>query len=615
MKTTTGSLIKRGSNYYCFWRIKGKAFCKALRDEAGQAISHKADAERAKTKLMEIVGKQNRVESLRTIQHAIDDTQYDIAELEAAQNPELTIKLAWKAFERSPRRDDCSEATLKEYGYKWKRFLEWIEREHPAKMTLRDVDNKTAEDYMSSLNHGKLAPATYNFHLMTEKYIFSVLKDDARLTVAAAPLAAPPFDHPPSPPVSGSGIVLHEHDPQHLDLMQPRQEPQIRITAGSGIHRRQQGVPVPAVSQRQLILLRRRSRHPPGIDPRGVPLVPRVVQVSSQPVRGGHREGLQACPHRFPGQLQPVQVPYRGDHMGGIGAHLPARLDQPAGCQLLQQRVQHHLIQAAASDAGPELTQDRVVEPGIGQAKAESVFPVDPGAHRLGRLPVGQVLRHLEDRHQGQPARRPARLAPFPVGTRELLIGQPLTELITDHQPQRTLPLTPVHRRNGRDHLRCGLRPWPRLDRHHRLHLAAGTRGRRPQPDHPDHKIQNGRATPRQTRLPTELTSRVTIVRTRQPGTHARPAAGGVPRQASPAGGVARRRGAPAGQPVRRRRCTLGNPACRDLRAVIRFFAAPARFAAVTYLLLTVTRLTGPAATPCGPARQNGRRCEGRSGQ
>jgi integrase len=183
MKTTTGSLIKRGSNYYCFWRIKGKAFCKALRDEAGQAISHKADAERAKTKLMEIVGKQNRVESLRTIQHAIDDTQYDIAELEAAQNPDLTIKLAWNAFERSPRRDDCSEATLKEYGYKWKRFLEWIEREHPAKMTLRDVDNKTAEDYMASLNHGKLAPATYNFHLMTAKYIFSVLKDDARLAI------------------------------------------------------------------------------------------------------------------------------------------------------------------------------------------------------------------------------------------------------------------------------------------------------------------------------------------------------------------------------------------------------------------------------------------------
>ena len=183
MKTTTGSLIKRGSNYYCFWRIKGKAFCKALRDEAGQAISQKADAERAKTKLMEIVGKQNRVEALRTIQHAIDDTQTDIAELEAARNPDMTLKLAWNAFERSPRRDDCSESTLKQYGYKWGQFLKWIECEHPAKMTLRDVDSKTAEDYMASLNHGKIAPATYNFNLMALKYVFNVLKDDARLAV------------------------------------------------------------------------------------------------------------------------------------------------------------------------------------------------------------------------------------------------------------------------------------------------------------------------------------------------------------------------------------------------------------------------------------------------
>src|ERR1019366_1891382 len=79
----------------------------------------------------------------------------------------------------------------------------------------------------------------------------------------------------------------------------------------------------------------------------------------------------------------------------------------------------------------------------------ERIFPVDPGAHRLGRLPAGQILRHLEDRHQGQPARRPARLAAFAVGARELLIGQPLTKLITDHHRQRTLPLTPVHRRDG----------------------------------------------------------------------------------------------------------------------------------------------------------------------
>src|ERR1019366_6936309 len=39
--------------------------------------------------------------------------------------------------------------------------------------------------------------------------------------------------------------------------------------------------------------------------------------------------------------------------------------------------------------------------------------------------------------------------------------------------------------------------------------LRPGRRGRRPQPDHADHKIQNGRATPRRPRFAPELTSRV----------------------------------------------------------------------------------------------------------
>ena len=152
--------------------------------------------------------------------------------------------------------------------------------------------------------------------------------------------------------------------------------------------------------------------------------------------------------------------------MSGIGAHLPARRHQPASGQPLQQRARHHR----------ELAQDRAVEAGIGQVKAERVLPADPGAHRLSGLTAGQILRHLEDRHQRQAARRPARLTPRPAGARELLIGQPLTQLVTHHHRQRALPLAPVHHRNGRDDLRRGLRPRPRLDRHHGLHLAAGTR-------------------------------------------------------------------------------------------------------------------------------------------
>jgi integrase len=183
-----GSLVVRGRNFYAFWRVKdstgkSKAVCKALRDENGAAITTKPEAEKAKARLMEIVAKQDQVETLRSIQHKIDDTQADIQRLEDEKHPALTLNQAWTAFAKSTERHDCSKSTLREYEHKWIAFVEWMEREHPAIKTLCDVDKATAKAYMENLNCNKLAPATFNFHLMTLKYIFSVLKDEARFTV------------------------------------------------------------------------------------------------------------------------------------------------------------------------------------------------------------------------------------------------------------------------------------------------------------------------------------------------------------------------------------------------------------------------------------------------
>src|ERR1017187_5724470 len=148
MKTTTGSLIKRGRNFYCFWRSKGKAFCKVLRDESGQPITHKTDAERAKAKLMEFFGRRNQVESLRSIQHAIDDTNADIAAREDAQHPALPLSQTWTAFVQSNERHDCSKATLQQYESKWEIFREWVNREYPGVLTLRDVSSQIADGFL-----------------------------------------------------------------------------------------------------------------------------------------------------------------------------------------------------------------------------------------------------------------------------------------------------------------------------------------------------------------------------------------------------------------------------------------------------------------------------------
>lgn len=189
MKTKTpkrikspGSLVVRGSNFYCFWRHKGKAICRALRDENGAAITTRPEAERAKARLMEIANKENEVKTLRSIQHAIDDKQTEITKLKAAQNPPLPLSQTWSAFEKSTERHQCGKSTLRDYESKFSIFEKWLQRERPRVTTLKDVDADVVQAYLENLNHGRLANATYNGHLNVLRYIFRVLKEKAQLT-------------------------------------------------------------------------------------------------------------------------------------------------------------------------------------------------------------------------------------------------------------------------------------------------------------------------------------------------------------------------------------------------------------------------------------------------
>jgi hypothetical protein len=127
-----------------------------------------------------------------------------------------------------------------------------------------------------------------------------------------------------------------------------------------------------------------------------------------------------------------IRVPARAWRRAAAGALLAARLDQAPGRQALQQRVQHHLLQVGPGHPGPELRPRRMVKARVIQGKSQQVLPVDPGPHRPGRLPVGEILRPLQHGHQRQPRRGPPWLAPGPERGREVLIGQPLSQPLTD---------------------------------------------------------------------------------------------------------------------------------------------------------------------------------------
>jgi len=196
-----GSLVVRGSRYYAFWRVKdstgkSKAVCKALRDENGAAITTRPEAEKAKARLMEIVAKQNEVETLRSIAHKIDDTQADIQRIQDKQNPAMTFTRAWTEF-LSPTsgRNTCGKSTLRDYESKWEIYRSWMHENHPNVTALRDVTPELAKEYLDSLIKRGVSPNTYNSYIVVLRYVFKVLKDAARITenvwLKYKPLPAP----------------------------------------------------------------------------------------------------------------------------------------------------------------------------------------------------------------------------------------------------------------------------------------------------------------------------------------------------------------------------------------------------------------------------------------
>jgi integrase len=173
-----GSLVVRGHNFYAFWRHHGKAICKALRDEHGAAITTRPEAEAAKARLMKIVIGETQLESLRSIQHAIDDKQKEIIALQDSQSKPLTLAQAWSKFvSPTSGRKTCGQSSLREYESKLAMFVAWMQENHASITALRDVTPALAKAYLDSLIERGVSPATYNGHLNVMRYIFKTLKE------------------------------------------------------------------------------------------------------------------------------------------------------------------------------------------------------------------------------------------------------------------------------------------------------------------------------------------------------------------------------------------------------------------------------------------------------
>ena len=182
MKHRTGYLFKRGSNFYVSWKVNGKIFSKALRDDTGSPITAKREAEEARAKLMAPFTVADEATALESITAKLEGRKAELAKWEDEQNPPLPVAKAWLEYLDAPNRPDSGESTLHQYGFQFSAFADWMKEKHGETATLRDVTTAVAEEYAAQLNHGRLSASTYNKHMNLLTLVFRVLKHKARLT-------------------------------------------------------------------------------------------------------------------------------------------------------------------------------------------------------------------------------------------------------------------------------------------------------------------------------------------------------------------------------------------------------------------------------------------------
>jgi integrase len=120
--------------------------------------------------------------ALESIAGKLEGRKAELAKWDDEQHPPSSIRQAWSDYLASPNRPDSGDSTLRQYEFQWQAFADWMNEKHADTLTVREVTKEIAEEYASSLNHGKLSPSTYNKHLNLLTLVFRVVKNKAKLT-------------------------------------------------------------------------------------------------------------------------------------------------------------------------------------------------------------------------------------------------------------------------------------------------------------------------------------------------------------------------------------------------------------------------------------------------
>ena len=143
-----------------------------------------------------------------------------------------------------------------------------------------------------------------------------------------------------------------------------------------------------------------------------VPGGPLRLQVAGQPVGQERGQAVEREAHRFPHALQAVHVPDTGQHMRRVRSLFAPGFQPLLVLATNQQVVKESFFGLTGHQPLAKFRQDAKVKPGVGQLQAQQLLSVNPTAHGIGRLAVGEIFGELQQRHHRQ---LPGRLGRLPA--------------------------------------------------------------------------------------------------------------------------------------------------------------------------------------------------------
>jgi integrase len=172
-RKTTGTLFKRGNNYYVRYQLNGKRVDRALRDDGGRPITDPDAAEDARKAMFAALVYKDKAKQRREMATALataedeaeraEETAREREEREQAERGKLPIADAWERFPytentrgRTKRR--LADCTIRDNASHWTAFAAWA-----AEQGIRALEDIT-EDHAAAFSLALRGRMTGNRH-------------------------------------------------------------------------------------------------------------------------------------------------------------------------------------------------------------------------------------------------------------------------------------------------------------------------------------------------------------------------------------------------------------------------------------------------------------------